>query len=57
MMWREVKGLKDAWRGTPLPRSINQNDGNQIQVTKHSIQCVNDRPNLIFRIFAGPSVS
>ena len=41
MMWRKVKGLKDAWRGTPLPRSsINQNCFNQIQVTKSSIQCI-----------------
>ena len=46
MMRRKVKGLKDIWRGTPLPRSsMNQNDVNQIQVTKLSIQCNNDRPN------------
>ena len=46
MMRRKVKGLKDIWRGTPLPRSsMNQNDVNQVQVTKLSIQCTSDRPS------------
>ena len=57
MIRRKVKGLKDTRRGTPLPKSpMNQNDVNQIQVTKLSIQC-NDRLNVDIQNFAGPSVS